>query len=452
VVDWIPSQRHLESDHDFVNQTSVPASPYLSRLPAMYFNTARPIAVALLLSCQLPSVTASDWTQFRGPTGQGHAEGSDVPTVWSETENVAWKVALSGYGWSSPVVAGNQIFVTTAVVNEEAKTTSLRTLCLNAADGKTAWDVEVFEKTGTPRIHEKNSHASPTPVLEGDRLYVHFGTEGTACLKTDGSVVWQNQEQVYTPVHGSGGSPVLIDELLIFCCDGGDKRYTIGLDKQTGKEVWKTPRELEPSRGFSFCTPTIIVAGGRVQAICPGSGGVWSYDPKTGKQLWRVAYGEGYSVVPRPVFGHGIVYVCSGFGDQQLFAIDPTGSGDVTESHVNWKTKKGVPKSPSVLLVGDELYMVDDKGVASCLNAVSGDIHWQERLTGAFSASPVLANGLIYFQNETGVTTVVKPGIEYQEVAKNTLGDGKVRTFASFAFVENAILLRSETHLYRLQK
>jgi outer membrane protein assembly factor BamB len=179
---------------------------------------------------------------------------------------------------------------------------------------------------------------------------------------------------------------------------------------------------------------------------------VWSYDPKTGKQLWRVAYGEGYSVVPRPVFGHGIVYVCSGFGDQQLFAIDPTGSGDVTESHVNWKTKKGVPKSPSVLLVGDELYMVDDKGVASCLNAVSGDIHWQERLTGAFSASPVLANGLIYFQNETGVTTVVKPGIEYQEVAKNTLGDGKVRTFASFAFVENAILLRSETHLYRLQK
>ncbi len=413
----------------------------------------RLFATALLVPCcQLQSANAADWNQFRGPAGQGHADISDVAVTWSESENVAWKVALPGNGWSSPVVANNQIFVTTAVVNEEAKTTSLRAVCLNAVDGNTIWDTEVFQKEGAPKIHEKNSHASPTPVVEGEHLYVHFGTEGTACLTTAGTVVWKNQEQVYEPVHGSGGSPALTDDMLILCCDGGDKRYAIGLDKQTGKEVWKTPRELEPSRGFSFCTPTIIEADGRTQAICPGSGGVWSYDPATGQQLWRVAYGEGYSVVPRPVFGHGLIYVCSGFGDQQLFAIDPTGSGDVTESHVKWQTKKGVPKSPSVLLVGAELYMVDDKGVASCLDAVSGELHWQERLNGAFSASPVLANGLIYFQSETGVTTVAKPGTEFQAVATNTLGDGKTRTFASFAFVDNAILLRSETHLYRIQK
>lgn len=410
------------------------------------------VTALLMQCCQLQTSIAADWTQFRGPTGQGHAEVSDLPVTWSESENLAWKVALPGNGWSQPVVANNQIFITTAVAREQGKTTSLRAMCLNAVDGQTIWDTEVFQKDGEPKIHKKNSHASPTPVLSGDRLYVHFGTEGTACLTTEGTVVWKNQEQVYKPVHGSGGSPALTDDLLIFCCDGGDKRYTIGLDKLNGKEVWKTPREFEPSRGFSFSTPTIIDIAGRSQAICPGSGGVWSYHPKTGEQLWRVAYGEGYSVVPRPVFGHGLVYVCSGFGDQQLFAIDPTGSGDVTESHVKWQTKKGVPKSPSILLVGAELYMVDDKGVASCLDAVSGKLHWQQRLKGAFSASPVLANGLIYAQNETGVTTVVKPGTEYQEVATNTLGDGKTRTFASFAFVDNAILLRSETHLYRLQK
>lgn len=410
------------------------------------------VTMLLLTGTMDYSATAADWTQFRGPTGQGHADASELPVRWSESENLVWKIALPGNGWSSPVVTNNQIFITTAVVDEAEKTTSLRVMCLDGADGKTIWDVEVFPKDGTPKIHEKNSHASPTPVLEGDRLYVHFGTEGTACLTTEGTIVWKNQEQVYKPVHGSGGSPALCQNVLIICCDGGDKRYALGLDKLTGKEVWKTPREFEPSRGFSFCTPTIIDAGGRTQAICPGSGGVWSYDPQTGEQLWRVAYGEGYSVVPRPVFGHGLIYVCSGFGDQQLFAIDPTGSGDVTESHVKWQTKKGVPKSPSVILVDDELYMVDDKGVASCLDAVSGKLHWQQRLQGKFSASPVFAGGLIYFQNETGVTTVAKPGKTFEKVAENGLGDGKDRTFASFAVVDNAILLRSETHLYRIQK
>ena len=399
---------------------------------------------------------ASDWTEFRGPTGQGHSDAVDLPTTWSEDENIAWKVDLPGNGWSSPVVAGGRIYVTAAVPVDDKTPLqhSLRVLCLSATDGKTIWDVEVFQHSADEKIevHNKNSHASPTPILEGDRLYVHFGPHGTACLKTDSTIIWKNTDLLYAPQHGNGGSPAIAGDVMVICCDGKDQRFVTGLDKNSGNQLWKTDRQLSPSRGFSFSTPTIVHTGGTSQAICPGSGGVWSYDPQTGKQLWQVAYGEGYSVVPRPVAGHGLVFVCSGFGDQQLFAIDPTGTGDVTESHVRWKIKKGVPKSPSVLLVGDELYMVDDAGIASCLDAVSGEVHWQERLNAKFSASPSLANGFIYFQSETGATTVVRPGKEYDEVAKNQLGDGETRTFASFAFVDNAILLRSETSLYRIEK
>ena len=238
----------------------------------------------------------------------------------------------------------------------------------------------------------------------------------------------------------------------MICCDGKDDRFVVGLNKNDGKQVWKTERELDPSRGFSFSTPTFLEAGGRHQAICPGSGGVWSYDPRSGEQLWRVSYGEGYSVVPRPVLAHGMVYVCSGFGDGQLFAIDPTGRGDVSESHVKWKSKKGVPKSPSVIVVGNELYMVDDRSIASCLDALTGELHWQQRMSGGFSASPAMADGHLFFQSETGETTVIRPGTEYVEVAKNQIGDGKARTFVSFGFVDEAILLRNETHLYRIQK
>lgn len=345
--------------------------------------------------------------------------------------------------------------MTTAVAGGDRQTDarSLRVLCLDAENGGTVWDEEAFDQHGhNVQIHTKNSHASPTPVLDGERIYVHFGPHGTACLKTDGSVLWRNQGLVYEPQHGNGGSPALVDNLLIICCDGSDERFVAGLDKYTGNKVWRTERELEPLSGFSFSTPTIMEAGGRSQAICPGSGGVWSYDTNTGEQLWRVAYGEGYSVIPRPVIGHGMVYVCSGYSDAQLFAIDPTGRGDVTDSHVKWKIKKGVPMSLSLLVIGDEIYMVDDRGIASCVDTVSGIVHWQQRFSGGFSASPAFADGRIYFQNETGVTTLVRPGTEYQEVAKNRLGDGKIRTFASFAFVDNAILLRSETHLYRIEK
>lgn len=418
-------------------------------------STARVFAFsAFIILHGLSFSDAADWTEFRGPGGQGHAQVSNLPTTWSETENVSWKVEIAGNGWSSPVVGGQRIYLTAAVPSEDGgKAHSLRVLCLDAKSGSEVWNVEAFDQDGKGKVevHRKNSHASPTPILEGDRLYVHFGPHGTACLDLTGKTLWTNHDLNYLPQHGNGGSPALAGDMLIICCDGKDARFVVGLNKTNGKVVWRTERELDPSRGFSFCTPTILEADGQVQAICPGSGGVWSYDPNTGKQLWMVNYGEGYSVVPRPVLGHGLVYVCSGFGDGQLFAIDPTGRGDITETHVKWKIKKGVPKSPSVLLVGNEIYMVDDGGIASCVDALSGELHWQERLGGGFSASPTLADGKIYFQSEKGQTTVVSPGTEFNKLATNQLGEGE-RTFALYAFIDEAILLRSETHLYRIEK
>lgn len=411
------------------------------------------IAVSLILTAtQASNTNASDWTEFRGSEGQGHAEQIKPVVKWSESENITWKVELPGMGWSSPVVADGHIYVTAAVPGSESSL-SLRTMKLKATSGEVIWDKEVFGLDDLKDVqhHKKNSHASPTPIIRNGRIYVHFGTHGTACLNESGSILWKNSDLVYSPMHGSGGSPALTGNRLVICCDGSDKRFVVGLDSDTGKEIWRTQREFSPSRGFSFSTPTVIDIDGQSVAVCPGSGGVFAYRVDTGEQIWRVNYGQGYSVVPRPVVGHGLIYVCSGFGDGQLFAIDPNGTGDITDDNVRWKVKKGVPKSPSVILVDESIYMVDDAGIATCVNALTGDIQWQKRLKGKYSASPVYAGGHIYFQSETGQTTVVKPGDSLEVVETNQLGDGKVRTFASFAFDGDAILLRSETALYRIE-
>jgi outer membrane protein assembly factor BamB len=416
----------------------------------------------LLSAIVFPAAAGADWLQFRGPDGQGRAAGTSLPVRWSETENVAWKSPIPGDGWSSPVVAGELIFLTTAVSPAAAdaangaspdpsKARSLRVLCLNADDGSLIWDREVFQQQGSDvQIHRKNSHASPTPVIDGGRLYVHFGPAGTACLSLDGEILWKTQALTFKPVHGNGGSPAVFEDTLIVTCDGGDRQFVAGLSTETGEVKWTTSRDTEAQKGFSFSTPTLLNVNGTTQAICPGSGAVVAYDPRTGKELWRVRYGEGYSVVPRPVYGGGLVFVSSGYNSAVLYAIDPSGSGDVTDTHVRWTLKRGVPKTPSMLIVGDELYMVDDGGVASCLDVETGEVHWKQRLGGKYSASPFFGDGRIYFQSETGTTTVVAPGTEYRELAVNELGDGD-RTFASFAVVDDAILLRSESHLYRIE-
>jgi outer membrane protein assembly factor BamB len=407
------------------------------------------LAVATALALPLP---ATDWPQFRGPTGDGHAGASKLPTEWGKTKNVAWRTEIPGLGWSSPVVAGGKIYLTTAVPGNGKDDYSLRAVCLDARSGQIAWNVEVFRQSGdkAPSIHKKNSHASPTAVVDGDDLFVHFGHMGTACLRTkDGSTIWTQQSLIYNPVHGNGGSPILAEGKLVFSIDGTDRQEVVALDRKTGKVVWQTPRNMDVVKLFSFSTPLVITASGRQQLISAGSGVVMSLDPRSGKEIWRVTYGEGYSVVPRPVFGNGLVYLSSGYEWPVLYAIRPDGKGDVTDTHVAWTVKKGVPKNASPLLVDDALYLAADEGLVTCLDAKTGKERWSERIGRAYSASPIYASGLVYLLDEDGVATVFKPGTSYDEVATNKMGE---RTLASFGVDGDALLLRTEKALYRIEK
>ncbi len=396
---------------------------------------------------------ASEWTEFRGPSGQGVSDQTGVPVTWSETENVAWKTAIPGLGWSSPVVAGGKVFVSTSVDHagegEKPSEHELRGLCVNAATGAVEWNVELFHRMGPLKMHGKNSHASPTPLIDGDHIYFHFGPHGTACVKTSGELVWKNEELGYAPQHGTGGSPALADDLLIICCDGADKQFVAGVDKATGVIRWKTPRDTMPQKGFSFCTPLLITINGQKQAVCPGSEAVFAYEPATGKEIWRVRYGHGYSVVPRPVFAQGLIFVSSSYDQASLVAIDPTGTGDITDTHVKWQTDKQAPLNPSMVAVEDMLFYVSDRGIATCADAKTGDIHWQERIDGNYSASPIAVEGRVYFQDENGEATVVAASKKFEVIAKNSFA-GDERTFASYAVEGKSFLIRSENHLYRI--
>lgn len=410
------------------------------------------LIASLLLGWTL-AASAEDWPEFRGPTGQGLSAAKGLPLEWDPTKNVAWKQDIPGAGWSSPIVWQDRVYLTTAVPmpNKDDEDQSLRALCLDAQTGRILWDHEVFRQDAAtaPGIHNKNSHASPTSLTDGQRLYVHFGHQGTAALDFDGKILWTNRMLKYRPVHGNGGSPVLVDDLLVFSEDGSNQQLVVALDRATGQLRWKTPRKTESFKKFAFSTPLVITVNGKQQIISPGAGLVGAYDPATGQEIWRVRYGEGYSVVPRPVFGHGLVFLSSGYDSAQLLAIRTDGQGDVTDTHVAWTLKRGAPHSPSPLLVGDELYIVSDLGIATCLDARTGREHWRERLGGEYSASPLYADGRIYFQSEKGAAVVVKPGQEFAVLAKNDLGE---RSLASYAVADGALFIRTDKHLFRIQE
>lgn len=391
---------------------------------------------------------AGNWPQFRGPTGQGISGATHVPVEWSATKNVAWKVELPGRGWSSPVLAEDRVYLTTAI-GSPGEPASLRALCVDARDGRVLWNVEALhaEAAQTRLIHPKNSLASATPIVSGGRVYVHFGHLGTAALDLAGNVLWR-QKIRYSPVHGNGGSPVLTDGMLIFDCDGARDPFVIALDASTGAIKWKTPRNTTAKAKFSFCTPLVIDVNGTPQVICPGSGFVGAYDPSSGHEIWRVRYGEGYSVVPRPVFADGLLFVSSGFDVPVVYAIRPQGAaGDATHTHVAWTRRKGAPTTPSMLALGDDLYFISDGGIANCVDAKTGKVHWTHRLDGGFSASPVEAEGRIYFQNEDGVGYVVQAGRTFTLLAENDLGE---RSLASYAVADGALFIRTESHLWRI--
>ncbi len=393
------------------------------------------------------STRAENWPEFRGPTGQGLYSGKNLPTEWSTTKNVAWVSPIAGKGWSSPIIQDGKIYLTSAIVTPDKKDVSLIAVGVDAENGKTLWETEVFRDPKAPKIHGKNSHASPTPITDGKFIYVHFGHQGTACLDFNGKIVWKNNDHRYAPVHGNGGTPILVDDKIVFSIDGSDKQFLVALNKADGKTAWKTNRKSKAARKFSFSTPLLIEYKGQRQIISPASDVVVSCDPADGKEIWRASY-DGYSVIPRPVFGHGMIFLSSGYNVPTLYAIRVDGKGDVTETHIAWSAKKVAPHTPSMLLVGKELYAVSDSGLATCLDALTGKIHWSERIGGAFSASPFYADGKVYFQSEQGVTTVVRAGTTFEQISRSDLQE---KTFASYAVADGAIYLRTETKLYRIQ-
>jgi outer membrane protein assembly factor BamB len=421
--------------------------------------------LAFLLGLPIP-VQADEWFQFGGPAGTGHADKSNPPTEWSAEKNIAWRTAVAGLGWSSPVVVSGKMYVTTAVPQGEFKdplkaSQSLRTLCLDAKSGSILWDVEVFPQdvAKAPNIHGKNSHASPTPVVEGDKVYVHFGHMGTACLSTkDGSKIWTNQTLPYKPVHGNGGTLLLLPTTLIYSIDGTDKQAVIALNKSDGKVAWETPRESKPARPFSFSTPTLITVNGQEQIISVGSDIAMGLEPKTGKEIWRVKF-SGYSIVPKPLFADGLLYVCTGYDNAALFAIrvDDKSKGDVTGTHVAWSIKKeSMPRNVVPILVGDALYTVSDSGLLSCIDAKTGKERWSEALKKSHTSSPVYAGGLIYLLAEDGTATVFKPGTEFELVATNKLTEpgtpSKFLCLSSYAVDGDALFLRTAKAIYRIEK
>ena len=384
-----------------------------------------------------------EWPQFRGPDGQGHSSEQSVPLEWSETRNVAWKVPVRGRAWSSPVIAGGRIWMTTSVA--EPGGASLRTLAVDVATGRELLNVEVFRLSNANLKNPKNSHASPTPIIEGDRVYVHFGGEGTASLDAaSGAILW-SKKFPYASQHGAGGSPVLQGDLLIFSGDGHYEAWVIALDKRTGAVKWKTERRKPFDQAYT--TPLVITVGGREQVVSVGAYRTAAYDVATGKEIWMVRYEEGFSNVPRPVFAHGLVYITTGFFQPAVLAVRPDGKGDVTATHIAWSMTRGAPFTPSPIVVGDELYVISDLGVLSCVDAKTGKLNWQQRLGGNHSASPVFAGGRIYFLSEEGVTTVIAPGKTFQKLAVNEV-DGA--TLASMAVAQGSLFIRSLTHLYRI--
>ncbi len=408
------------------------------------------MALTFLLASLLvaPPLAAQDWPEFRGPTAQGHSDAVGLPLIWSEAGNVAWKVPIPGQGWSSPVMRDGKIWLTTGISQEDSPQArhSLRALGLDFDSGRLLHDVEVIALEGSPSLHTKNSSASPTPILEADRVYVHFGDFGTAALDARGKILWKSRNLRYVEQYGPGSTPAIADDLLLISCDGTDTQFVAALDKNDGTVRWKTLRE---DGDMAYSTPLVIDAAGRRQVISTGGNVAASYELTTGKKLWWIRY-IGFSQVPRPLFVHGLVYLVNpALGRPELYAVRPDGRGDVTQSHVVWKWQRGVPITPSPLIVGREIYFVSDGGVLTCLDAREGTLHWRERLGGNFSASPAFADGKIFLLDEDGKTTVIKPGRRFDQLAENQL-DGQ--TLASMAIAGRSLLIRSDTHLYRIEK
>ncbi|HEX4607405.1 MAG TPA: PQQ-binding-like beta-propeller repeat protein [Urbifossiella sp.] len=427
------------------------------------------LAVAAAGLALAPAPSSDRWPAFRGPTADGVSDAKNPPTAWSEKKNIVWKTPVHGKGWASPVVADGRVWVTTA--DEERGTEKAKVpttggakgpvkkvtffaVCTDLATGRVVHDVKLAEEADPAFCHDFNSYASPTPVIDGGKVYAHFGSHGTWCLDAaTGQVLWERRDLKCDHFRGPGSSPVVYGDWVFLIFDGFDQQYVIALDKTTGSTVWRQDRRIRYGTDNgdykkAYATPRLLVVDGKAQLVCPSAEATIAYDPKTGDELWRFHHlkKQTMNVAAPPVAGHGLTYLVSGY-PAQLMALKQTATGTVGKDAVAWDTDKGVPTRPSLLLVKDLLVMVSDGGVVSCLDAKTGKQHWTERLNGQYTASPVSAAGLIYLPNEGGKTTVIRAAADYEVVGTNDLDAG---CMASPALVGNTLLLRTKTHLYAI--
>jgi len=416
------------------------------------------VGLIWILLLPIAATASGEWPEFRGPTSDGHSTAVGLPLKWSEKQNVRWKTAIHGRGWSSPAVWGNQIWMTTAT--EDGR--QLFAVCVDRATGKVLLDRKVFENSHPePLGNDVNSYATPSPVIESGRVYMTFGSPGTICLDTKTfNTVWTRRDLPCRHYRGASSSPILFQDKLILTFDGADYQYVAALFTKTGLTAWRMDRSadwndmdasgkpfMEGDQRKAHSTPTLTLVNGQPRMISIGAKAGYCYDPRNGKEIWKVNF-KGFSPSFRPVIGFGMAFIPTGYGGSDLWAVRLDGQGDVTNSNVAWKYSKMIPQKPSPILVDDLIYLLNDSGVVSCLEAKTGAPVWQERVGGRFSASPLYAEGRIYCFSEEGRVIVLKAGRKLEILAENELESGFM---ASAAVAGKALILRTRTHIYRIE-
>lgn len=413
------------------------------------------------------AIAGDSWPQFRGPKGDGISDSKGVPTTWSDTENIVWKTPIHDKGWSSPVIVGDQIWLTSAKENyapnapkenpgkkiPTPESLEMFAICVDRKTGKIIHDIPLRKQEKPDYCHSFNSYATPTPVIDGGKVYVHFGSHGTFCLDAqNGKVLWERLDLKCDHWRGPGSSPIIFENSLILTFDGHDLQYICALDKATGKDVWKKDKAIAYSTNDgdykkAYSTPAILSVEGKPQLVSPSAEATIAFDPKSGEELWRIHHG-GMNEASVPQMSHGLIFLNNGHKTEML-AVKAGGKGKLTPAAVAWKMNKGVPSRPSIITLGDHIYMVNDNGFASCVDAKTGDQVWSERQDGKYSASPVLAGGSLYLFDQDGKAKVIEAKPVYKLVATNKLGDG---CMASPAVVGDSLYVRTKSHLYRIGK
>lgn len=408
------------------------------------------VAWLALVSAVASTAWAENWPRFRGPSGQGASTETGLPLTWSPTENIAWKAEIPGEGWSSPIVWNDSVFVT--ATTDEGK--SCRIICVNRKTGEVEWDREVFQQEVRHKRPD-NSHATSTPTTDGERVYATFSSGSMAAVGMDGEIAWVNHDVKFFSQHGLGASPIVHEDLVIMPFDGSspddetvgfkkgwDGAVLLAVDKATGKEKWRGQRG---SSRLAHVTPQVVTHDGAAQLVSAAGDVIQGHQLDTGKLIWTVR-SKGEGVTPSPVVGDKFIYTCSGFDDPTIRAVKFGGEGDVTATHLAWEQKRGVPSIASLAYAPPHVYSVTDKGVVSCFDAATGEFAWQHRIGGKHVASPVFADGRLYFLAEAdGETVVIEPGAEYKELARNTVGE---LCKGSIAVSQGNLFIRSDKHLF----